>query len=202
MYLKGERDKTKARDRYMITDVKDIHYEIRKFTKSQFRSKTYLVHKLQCYKVKPSILVFDHDPGPIRGLLFNHDEDDHSSVDVGSAEEATVHVPSDMKMNQINYDECSNDSLCVTPSIPPEISEPLRAEHDCSMSDDKHVIPEVLANQNSGQSNVSKHDCASIKDKTSLRDSVSQSDSIRRKSGRKKCKPKWLSSGDWIVEIE
>lgn len=56
--LKNEKDKTKARDRYIIASINDETHmcQLRKFTLSQFRSKTYDVHISDCYPIKPSTL--------------------------------------------------------------------------------------------------------------------------------------------------
>ena len=67
VFLKGERDKTKARSKYLVVDRNDIECRLRKFTSSQFRSKIYHVPLAECYPVVPT-LIEPHD-GPIRGLM-------------------------------------------------------------------------------------------------------------------------------------
>ena len=58
VYIKGERNKYKARDKYMIVSISDDskHCQLRKFTMSQFRSKTYDIKLSQCFPVQPTTL--------------------------------------------------------------------------------------------------------------------------------------------------
>ena len=56
VFLHRDRDKTKARDKYMVTEILDEWCKIRKFVKSQFRSKTYDVLVADCYPVTPTTL--------------------------------------------------------------------------------------------------------------------------------------------------
>jgi hypothetical protein len=67
VFLKGEKDKTHARDKYMVTGLTDTQCQLRKFTRSQFRSKTYTVRHSDCYSVMPTVLTMS-PTGPIRGL--------------------------------------------------------------------------------------------------------------------------------------
>ena len=41
VYLRGDSDKTKARDRYMVVGVAHDWCKLRKFTKCQYQSKTH-----------------------------------------------------------------------------------------------------------------------------------------------------------------
>ena len=67
VYLRGDRDKTKARDRYMVVGVAHDWCKLRKFTKCQYRSKTYDVRISDCYPVPPTTL--SHSPvGPVKGF--------------------------------------------------------------------------------------------------------------------------------------
>ena len=69
LFLKGDRDKLKAREKYLVVCVReDLYCELRKFTTSQFRSKLYLVPMSECYPVAPTVLALSPQ-GPIRGLL-------------------------------------------------------------------------------------------------------------------------------------
>ena len=58
VFLKGDRDKCKARDKYMVTQIsRDYGWcQLRKFTSSQLRSKTYDVRVCNCYLVAPTIV--------------------------------------------------------------------------------------------------------------------------------------------------
>ena len=62
VYLRGDGNKCKARDKYMIVSISDDkeHCQLRKFTLSQFRSKTYTVKCNQCFPVQPTTLPTPH----------------------------------------------------------------------------------------------------------------------------------------------
>ena len=55
VYIAGDKDKTKARDRYLVVDFSDNMYTLRKFTKDQFRSKTYKIKPSQVYPVQSNV---------------------------------------------------------------------------------------------------------------------------------------------------
>ena len=65
VYLINDKDKTRSRDKYIVTAVSDNNCQIRKFTKNQFRAKTYHVKKSDCYTIRPTVLSFELH-GPIR----------------------------------------------------------------------------------------------------------------------------------------
>ena len=69
VYLKGERDKTKARDKYLVVSVCDQDCRIRKFTQSQYRAKSYDVKLTDCYLAASTVLS-QWPPGPVRGLEY------------------------------------------------------------------------------------------------------------------------------------
>lgn len=55
VYIKNEKDKTKARDRYLITDIKDNWCTVQKFTKSQLRAKRYELKLTEVYPATSEI---------------------------------------------------------------------------------------------------------------------------------------------------
>ena len=68
VFLKGDRDKLKAREKYLVVSIReDLSCELRKFTSSHFRSKVYLVPMSECYPVAPTVLA-QSPQGPIRGF--------------------------------------------------------------------------------------------------------------------------------------
>jgi hypothetical protein len=77
VYLKCDKDKTKAREKYLVIAVEEPWCTVRKFTQTQFRSKSYTVTSSECYPVSPTILVHSK-VGPIRGLddVDSAEEDD------------------------------------------------------------------------------------------------------------------------------
>ena len=73
VYLGGYRDKTRGRDKYLVVSKNDIMCQLRKFTTSPFRSKTYNVRLSDCFPVVSTALLQEHDPGPLRGLQDVYD---------------------------------------------------------------------------------------------------------------------------------
>ena len=56
VYLKQERSKLKAREKYLIVAISGEMCSIRKFTESHFRARTYNVPLYECYPVMPTLL--------------------------------------------------------------------------------------------------------------------------------------------------
>ena len=67
VYIAGDRDKCKARDKYIITKLNGDRCEVRKFTTSQFRARTYDVLITDCYPISQTIPQVNNH-GPIRGF--------------------------------------------------------------------------------------------------------------------------------------
>ena len=74
VYLLNDRDKHSARNKYLVVGLSDDSCEVRKFTKSQFRTKSYTVPTSNCYKVSPNPLVHKFT-GPIRDMDSDSEED-------------------------------------------------------------------------------------------------------------------------------
>ena len=51
VYLAQDRDKTRPRDRYMVTSISNGRCSVHKFTGSQLRSKTYQIRLNECYRI-------------------------------------------------------------------------------------------------------------------------------------------------------
>ena len=96
VFLKGDRDKLKAREKYLMVGIReDLSCELRKFTSSQFRSKVYLVPMSECYPVAPTVLA-QSPQGPIRGLHkpSPFDSDDDADPVILPPRHSTVPAPS------------------------------------------------------------------------------------------------------------
>ena len=100
VYLHNDRNKSRARNRYLVVSVEQLWCNIRKFVGSQLRSTSYRVKLSDCYKV-PNQLVESH------AYRNNHHQQDSSEEesDLRSEEE------SDLRNQEL-------------PNIPPEISSP------------------------------------------------------------------------------
>ena len=78
VFLKGDKDKLKARDKYLVIAINEnLTCQLRKFTTSQFRSKVYTVPTSECYRVCPTVLV----ESPLRPILGHHEPSQDDSDD-------------------------------------------------------------------------------------------------------------------------
>ena len=100
VYLHNDRNKSRARNRYLVVSVEQLWCNIRKFGGSQLRSTSYRVKLSDCYKV-PNQLVESH-------AYRNNHHQQHSSEE-----------ESDLRSEGESY--LRNQEL---PNIPPEISSP------------------------------------------------------------------------------
>ena len=91
VYLAQDKDKTKARDKYLVTTIDDEWCQVRKFTKSEFRAKAYDVRISDCYPVVPSTLGSRHT-GPIRGIDNPLDIDSEPDVDYAPISQASENL--------------------------------------------------------------------------------------------------------------
>ncbi|KAK2193419.1 hypothetical protein NP493_13g08018 [Ridgeia piscesae] len=85
VYVKGDRDKCRARDKYIVTKLLNAEgwCYLKKFTTSQIRSKTYDVRISDCYTLTPALPNKPPD-GPIRGQDMCSDSS--SDSEPGSSE--------------------------------------------------------------------------------------------------------------------
>ena len=113
VFLKGDRDKLKAREKYLVVCVReDLYCELRKFTTSQFRSKLYEVPMSECYPVAPTVLALSPQ-GPIRGLLkpFPFDSDDDADPVSLPPRQSTVPAPSPVVTQTPAYEQPTDPQL-------------------------------------------------------------------------------------------
>lgn len=136
VFLVGEKDKTKAREKYLVVRVDtDLSCQLRKFTSSQFRSKVYTVPMSQCYLVQPTVLA-QSSQGPIRGQ-YSKPLDSDSDDDTGEPNHAirgNLHAPplqTLRPMYQPNF-PCSTPTRVLAPPVasppapsPPDASPPV-----------------------------------------------------------------------------
>ena len=80
IYIASDKDKTKSRDKYLVVETDDCTCLVLKFTKSQFRSKTYEVKLTDCYPIRSNSTSHALH-GPIRGIDFeSHLDLDHDDM--------------------------------------------------------------------------------------------------------------------------
>jgi hypothetical protein len=173
VYLKGDRDKNRGRDKYLVVNVVDENCIIRKFTKSQFRSKTYTVRIADCYPVLPT-----YPTVPPRGPDWSHplSSESDSDLDVasGALEDPNSSEPTkDNDNGHIHIDIPLQDP---DPPLPDAIVQPLRPPSSSSYQDG---VP--LNEQGKAPDDHS-------------------SDTLLRRSRRAKKAPVWLGGDNWILE--
>ena len=158
VFLKGDRDKLKAREKYLVVGVReDLSCTLRKFSTSQFRSKPYVVPMSECYPVPPTVLA-QSPQGPIRGLHkpSSLDSDDDADPVILPPRHCTVPAPSlvvtqpsvyeQPTVPQLAHDVVSVQELPPVPAaIVPPPSTPVSSP-DCSVlsgapSDSAAVVP-------------------------------------------------------------
>ena len=79
VYIKSEGDKTRARDRYLVVDVKEDSCVLQKLLKSTLRAKQFQLKLTEVYPVSPERIEI---PGDIRGLepIEAEEECDHEVI--------------------------------------------------------------------------------------------------------------------------
>ena len=84
VYLTTDRDKNKARDRYIVTESSNSVCSVRKFTQSQYRTRSYTVNCSDLYHVLPTML--PALPGPDRATTETESSSEASSDDTSDTE--------------------------------------------------------------------------------------------------------------------
>ena len=126
VYLKGEKEKTKARAKYLVIAVSSPWCQLRKFTSSQFRSKIYDVKVCDCYLVTPTTLA-QLPQGPIRGLEPSEPfEDDQDCVlsDISKPEGGTLPGQLNSFSAEHNIVEPNFNGMPAPPKAPGQITQP------------------------------------------------------------------------------
>lgn len=176
VYLKQERDKCKARDKYMVVSVLDQQCKLRKFIRSQFRAKIYDVKLTDCYPVLPTTL--DGHRGRIRGLDQDTEEEDipfQQQLPSHALQDAAILPPL---------------PLPPPPPIPYAISCQPEKEGSCAVGD----IPTVILPRNPPD------DLADVlPEHTSPFQGASPLLPVRR-SGRERKPPAWQLDSQWSYD--
>ena len=139
VYLTGDRNKTRARDRYLVVSVEPPWCNVRKFTENQLRNTSYRVKTSDCYKVPV------HASSPITPLVYSSESnEDSDSENTPSRRKPSYFTPSSVEEPPNTPPEISNitDYPCVDASgnCAPESREPYVPEHQ-SDSTTKNTRP-------------------------------------------------------------
>ena len=111
-YLHSDRNKSRARDRYLVVAIDPPFCDIKKFIGSQLRSSSYHVELTESFKVPSDLADPLHPPRQCRG----HDSDDDDDPDT------TTHSPPSLPdipdAISASAQHLSNTPPCVTPPAP------------------------------------------------------------------------------------
>ena len=116
VYLAQDRDKSRPRDRYLVISVSDQWCEVRKFTGSQLRAKTYTVRLNECFHV-PSAIPTSHP-----AELSSSDQSDNDSIADCTPVEVRESPPS---FPAVPSPPCSTSDLSACPAPPPPVVPPV-----------------------------------------------------------------------------
>jgi hypothetical protein len=106
VYLHSDKNKLKARDRYLVTDISGSMCTVRKFTGSQYRKEPYSVKLTDCFKVPNEITSTSAPHNPACS-----DDEDFDNVDTLPDLAIPAHIPE-------------------VPPVPPELYVPEPPEDD------------------------------------------------------------------------
>ena len=125
VYINSDRDKTHARDRYIVIEVGDTTCKVQKFTGCQLRARIYTVHRADIIKIKPWMFeeaadsdtededtIEDEDRGRAKASYVGKDlsvrtdeeEEDKDEVEEDEEEEDKVEEEND-KINDVSTGE-------------------------------------------------------------------------------------------------
>ena len=109
VYINSDRDKTRRRDRYIVTEVGKESCQVQKFTGTQLRARVYTVHRADILTVKPWVfpdveVESDEDPeiqgSPVPGIIAevdteseNEDKERDENVEEESEHDTGDEVP-------------------------------------------------------------------------------------------------------------
>ena len=185
VYIKGEGDKTRARDKYLVTSVSEPWCQLRKFTKSQFRSKVYDVKLSNCYLVSPTILA-QSPTGPIRGLeppdTTEEPEDEDIACDLTPHSLGLTDDKLPLPDTPSQY-----DTIPALPTAPDAIVRPPdQPSAELDQQDDLNLT-------------VAVDDSMSTEQMTED-DGMHNVVNDLRRSSRPRRAPPWMTSNSWIME--
>lgn len=124
VYLYGDRNKSKARDRYLVVGVDGAWCNIQKFAGSQLRRTSYRVKLSDCYKVEEST---DLRGAPAAAYPATSDESDQEPEDK-EPEHPPLQVPETPPV------------IAVPPPVPPLSCDNAKQEASVMPCDDAHMV--------------------------------------------------------------
>lgn len=173
VYIKGDGDKTKSRERYLVTQIKGDSCTLQKISKSQLRSKPYQLKVTEIYPVTSELPI-----GSV-ALLDEDSDDDTVNLPVTSnlVDSPTVGIP-------------DNSSDIQLPSGDHSLT-----DIDSNYKEGPLPLPSVQE-----QTLVSDIDLdATIAYDIDIEDNIGEVMPESRRSSRTSKPPSWMSSGDFVL---
>ena len=187
VYIKSDKEKHKARDRFLVTDISKDSCTVQKFVKSQLRSQKYQLKLSEIYPVLPDTITL---PGMIRDLDCGREIE---GVDDDAQEECVtpdscVQPPCTPPVDVFDT-SCDRGSLRET--VPVDTAESGVLNDECDVGDavegDSVVCDSVdIVTPGSGV------DAGVAAEPVDV-------DLNAARSQRKRAKPGWMMSGDFVM---
>jgi hypothetical protein len=161
VYLLQDRDKRRARDKYLVTGVNDDHCTIRKFTRQQFRSRSYKVPLHDCYPVLSNSLPFP-DCLPLDDI--SDDDDFPPALTPPLDHPPSLDLPTPARPEPNDATSINNNSIAVPPTgdcapsldVTSVSDSDSTVDFDSSDSTDLHDHPEPLRRSSRIAHNLNK----------------------------------------------
>ncbi len=127
VYIYQDRDKNKARDRYLVVGVDENFYIVKKFVGNQLRKSSYRVKHDECYKVRGSVMV------PVQSLACEEDNDDSNIHDLPQPAPMMPDIPTEISQPAVCNDTMLDSQQNNVEEEPPE---DVHTENDSYKCDD------------------------------------------------------------------
>ena len=136
VYIHSDRNKSRARDRYLVTNVEGAFCNVRKFIGSQLRSTSYRIKKSECY----------HVPGDLSAAHSPQRPDDSSGDEEDPIPQTTPPAPPEIPSAiSLPADQHVPESEDTDFSMGPSTSEPVDLPSDHTA--ERQFLPSESVNQ-------------------------------------------------------
>jgi hypothetical protein len=184
IYIKSDKEKHKARERFLVTEVTEDSCTVQKFVKSQLRAKKYQLKLSEVYPVQPEPITL---PGMIRELDCGPDVDGEEDEE---AQDEYVVTSDHRKQPQRAVPDCRETSFdrgslqVIDEDVALSATAPVEVSQSCVLSDEGDV-----------------GDVSASADELLVPESVDNAvvDLNVTRPHRKRSKPSWMTSGDFVV---
>lgn len=143
VYLYNDRNKSSARDRYLVVSVEYPWCNIRKFTGNQFRSTSYRVKQCDCYKVPSQTKMIHNNYETFDNVAWSDDDETPQKVSSPPVPPEIPEVISEPPIQPNENDIVTNDTS-ETNVIQPDDSEIVDLTSKNSRPTREHRMPKFL----------------------------------------------------------